>query len=385
MNKNKIDILDEQVLDILEDNIKNYNSLDDKSKVLHTVPIQKIFYVSYQLKPYLSKETLIDNTISKYLSTLEEQKETYLQNNDNELYADIRYKNYLTQDQIDTIKFQFLHKYKLCEVDIVINIKNPYFEYLYALLHTFNAYSYIVKVQFTNQATQYKYATYEKKLDNKIEESNNKFKSLEASEARLHKGLITNYKNDNIEGSLLISMLNKGDLLNTLLDTDLSPKDKIMLEENQFFNKSFYNINFTQKELLDGYLQRNFSNYAYLNYELYKTNRLETNQQIKSSMSMMTHHLITKEMINTNIRDIFKQMFKTEVPNKIRIDSTLQVLRYYDGYPIYAHSRIDKLEHDFFEFVNKTIFDKRETIKNFVNENFDEAYKTTCQIRPHFY
>ena len=122
MNKNKIDILDEQILDVLEDNIKKYNSLDDTSKVLHTVPVHKIFYVSYQLKPYLSKETLIDNTISKYLKTIEEQKETYLQNNDNKLYADIRYKNYLTQDKIDTIKFQFLHKYKLCEVDIIINI-----------------------------------------------------------------------------------------------------------------------------------------------------------------------------------------------------------------------------------------------------------------------
>lgn len=33
MNKNKIDILNEQVLDILEDNIKKYNSLDDNSKV----------------------------------------------------------------------------------------------------------------------------------------------------------------------------------------------------------------------------------------------------------------------------------------------------------------------------------------------------------------
>ena len=55
------------------------NSLDNLSKITHTVPINKISYVTYQLKPYLSKKTLINNTIALYLKTLEEQKETYLQ------------------------------------------------------------------------------------------------------------------------------------------------------------------------------------------------------------------------------------------------------------------------------------------------------------------
>ena len=379
-----LDKQEEEILDEFENLIKSQDK--NKNIQIHTVPLNIKFYIEYQRDRELSLPKLIDNTFNKYINDINNLKEQYLKDSNNTNYADKRYKNYITQQNLQEIKTKYMDSYKLNEVDKIVVIDKPYFQYLLFLLNGLNSIKYIDKVQFNSNATQYKNDTYKHKLDKEINEAQEKCNMNDEAGAKLSKGLIDTYQNDKIEGSLLISILNKVDVYSSLINENCEDEDYHILKQKEFFNKSYKSINFTLNDLYIGYSQLSYWNYGQADYNSYKQARIDVNKQIKKSMSEMSLSLISKEQIRNDLYNLFELVFGENIITPIRAIATKpQVLKYYDNIMIPTIKDISTLEEDFFKFFSHIVYNKRTILKEYVKNNFHEIYAVTCQIRPLFY
>ena len=266
---------------ILKNNISNEieyiidNNLFFENIPLHTCPILKTQYVKYfKVKNRLALNDLVDNSINRYIDDLKELKRLYvLDKNANLLFSEKRYKNYISKELLEKIKYKFMNS-KLYYLDyIVTSIKNPYLDYFYLFINSINNSLYIKENQFNNSSTQYNYDNYENKTNRMKEDAENLFDENILTDSKLHKNLIDTYKENKIEGSMIISSITNSMLIKIieiLEIEELDEKDRSTLNRNQQFNKRFVHVNFTEKEMYDGFAQACFYNYAQARMEQFK-------------------------------------------------------------------------------------------------------------------
>lgn len=378
---------------ILKNNISNEieyiidNNLFFENIPLHTCPILKTQYVKYfKVKNRLALNDLVDNSINRYIDDLKELKRLYvLDKNANLLFSEKRYKNYISKELLEKIKYKFMNS-KLYYLDyIVTSIKNPYLDYFYLFINSINNSLYIKENQFNNSSTQYNYDNYENKTNRMKEDAENLFDENILTDSKLHKNLIDTYKENKIEGSMIISSITNSMLIKIieiLEIEELDEKDRSTLNRNQQFNKRFVHVNFTEKEMYDGFAQACFYNYAQARMEQFKLLRKEYNQKRTTT----TIPNLKKDFITREIIELFNlALEKEQIINIRQSKKSPNILKVYDGIYIYTTKNLSKLEDDFYNFFIDNFIEETPKIKDFIHEHKEEMKNFISQLRIQFY
>ena len=362
------------------------NDLFFEKIYIHTCPIERLQYIDYyKRKKNLSLNDLVKNTITRYIDDLKESKRRYeLEEDSNLLYSENRYKKYISTERIEKIKYKFINS-KLYYLDwVVSSIKNPYLEYLYLFLNSINSAIYIKENQFNNSSTQYNYDNYENKTNAMKSNAENLFDENALIDSRIHKGIIETYKNDKMEGSLIISSItNKifAKLIQEVEVEELNEDEKATLSRNQQFHKRFEYVNFTEKEMINGFAQACYYNYAQARIEQFKQLRTSHNQNRMAIIPNLTKDIISREIIELFNIAIGKEEIKSIRQRK----KAPTLLKIYDEVYIYTTKDITKIDKDFYNFIIENFFDKTPKIENFIKEHEQEMKDLISQLRIQFY
>ncbi len=362
------------------------NGLFFEKIYIHTCHIQKLQYIEYyKRKKNISLSELVNNTILRYINDLRESKRIYeLEENSNLLYSEKRYKKYVSTEQIEKIKCKFINS-KLYYLDwVVSSIQNPYLEYLYLFLNSINSAIYIKENQFNNSSTQYNYDNYEDKTNAMKSNAENLFDENTLADSKIHKGIITTYKEDKMEGSLIISSITNRILAQLIQSEDIeeiSEKEKATLSRNQQFHKKFQHVNFTEKEMLDGFAQICYNNYAYTRIEQFNKLRTEYNRYKISTIPKFTKDTISREII-----ELFNTVLDKNAIKAIRQTKKIpKVLKIYDDICIYTTKDISNIDEEFYIFIIENFFDKTPKLEAFINEHKQEMKDLISHLRIIFY
>jgi hypothetical protein len=363
------------------------NNLFFEKVYIHSCPLHIIQYIKYyKIKNKLSLNELVDNTINRYLDNLKELKRVYELDEDiNLLYSEKRYKNNISKELLEKLKYKFMNS-KLYYLDwIVSSIKNPYLEYFYLFLNSINNSLYIKENQFNNSSTQYNYDNFVNKTKSMKEDGENFFDENLLIDSKLHKGIIETYKEDKIEGSMIISSItNKifAKLIQIMDIEEIDEKDRIILNRNQQFHKKFEYVNFTENEMYNGFAQACFYNYAQARIEQFKSLRKEYNKNKTATIPDFTKDTISKEIIELfnlvlDEKDAIKNIRQNKKPPNI--------LKIYDDITIYTTKDLSEVDRGFYKFIIKNFFDETPKMQNFLNEHKEEMQNFTSQLRILFY
>lgn len=353
---------------------------------LHVVQFIKYF----QMKNRITLNKLVDNTVNRYLDMLEENRRLYeLEKDFNLLHSKKRYKNYISKEKLEKIKYKFINS-KLYYLDWVIDCyQNPILEYLYLFINSINNSLYIKETQFNNNSTQYNYDNFENKIKRMKEEAEDYNEENRLIDAKIHEGLINTYKDDKIEGSAIISSITNKFVYEFLKNIDLdefediNDKDIETLKRNQFFHKRFERVNFTEKEMLDGFAQACYYNYAQARFEEFKI--LVKNYNNKKSKTTSIPKF-TKDTIEREIVNLFNSILeKEQIVSIYKTKKPPNILKTYEDILIYTTKNLDKLDKDFYKFMIENFLDETEKIKKFKEEHEKELKNLISNLRILFY
>lgn len=351
----------------------------------HLCPIHKEQIILYRMNHKFYLNELVENTINRYFDDLKEYKRRYELNNDaNLIYSEKRYKNYISLNKIEELKLKYMNSDLKHLEYVVSSLQKPYLDFLYYLLLTVNFSLYIKTVQFNNTSTQLNYSNYENKIASMKEDAINYNDEKKFQDAKLKEGLIESYKEDKILGSATISTLTNSMLIKIVEFYDseeVNEDDLEILNRNQFFHKQFEKVNFTEKEMYDGFVQGVYYNYAHFKIKQYKQFRKEYNKNKTSTIPY-----IRKDFIANEVMDFFNFLMDKDVIESIRQTSKKpKLLKYYDEITIYTTKDLTKLDNDFFEFIIENFFDKNEKIEKFINSNEEALKNLASKLRTIFY
>jgi hypothetical protein len=362
------------------------NDLFFEKIYLHSCPIHKLQYIKYyKTKNSLTLNELVNNTIKRYIDDLEESKRIYeLDKNFNSLYSEKRYKRYIPNERIEKIKYKFINS-KLYYLDCVVSsLQNPYLEYLFLFLNSINNSLYIKENQFNNSATQYNYDNYINKTNAMKSNAENLFDENLSIDSKIHKGIIDIYKENKIEGSLIISSITNKILVKLIQISEieeLTEKEKKTLNRNQQFHKRFEHVNFTENEMYNGFAQACYYNYSSARIEEFKQLRLTYNKN-----KIVTIPKFSKDIISRTIIELFNLALGKDEIKSIRPTKKIpNILKIYDDIYIYATKDLTKLDKEFYNFIIENFFDKTPKIQNFINEYPEEMKDLISQLRIQFY
>lgn len=277
---------------------------------------------------------------------------------------------------------------------MVIDIKKPYLLHLFELLESINNIKYIVHEQFGQQQTQYNYDNYKRKTEKKKEEAKAYHKEQAYDEAKMHEGLIDTYKDDHVEGSWLISLLNNPftGYLDSLFDED----ETSIIRENKYFQKSYEKANFTEEELYRGYAQLLYWQYAHKRYDEYKKFVQANNAKAKKynpnreDYSNYRKYItrITKEQIADKVKVLFNYLLHEDAVKQVRVTKDKPaLLKYYDkDIPIFTIKSIEDLEKAFYTLmIDELPTELIELLLQLIGDDEERLYQEFCKIRPYFY
>ncbi|AXX90500.1 hypothetical protein CKA55_12800 [Arcobacter suis] len=363
------------------------NNLFFEKVYIHSCPIHILQYIKYyKIKNKLSLNELVDNTLNRYIADLKELKRVYELDEDvNFLYSEKRYKNNISKELLEKLKYKFMNS-KLYYLDwIVSSIRNPYLEYFYLFLNSINNSLYIKENQFNNSSTQYNYDNFVNKTKSMRENAENFFDENLLIDSKLHKGIIETYKEDKIEGSMIISSItNKifAKLIQIMDIEEIDEKDKIILNRNQQFHKKFEYVNFTENEMYNGFAQACFYNYAQARIEQFKSLRKEYNKNKTATIPNFT-----KDIISKKIMELFNLVLdeKDAIKNIRQNKKTPNILKIYDDIKIYTTKDLSEIDKGFYKFIIENFFDETPKMQNFLNEHKEEMQNFTSQLRIIFY
>lgn len=354
---------------------------------IHSCPFHILQYIKYyKIKNKLSLNELVTNTINRYLDNLKELKRIYeLDEDANLLYSEKRYKNNISKELLEKLKYKFMNS-KLYYLDwIVSSIKNPYLEYFYLFLNSINNSLYIKENQFNNSSTQYNNDNYVNKIKSMKENAENFFDKNLLIDSKVHKGIIETYKEDKIEGSVIISSITNK-MLSKLIEIsnseNITEKEKNVLIRNQQFHKKFEYVNFTENEMYNGFAQVCFYNYAQARIEGFKSLRKSYNKNKTATIPNMTKDIISKE-----IMELFNLVLdKNNAIKNIRQNKKPpNILKIYDDITIYTTKDLSEIDKEFYQFIIENFFDETPKMQNFLNKHKEEMQNFTSQLRILFY
>lgn len=272
---------------------------------------------------------------------------------------------------------------------VIVSLKNPILEYLLLLINSINNSLYIKETQFDNSSSQYNYDNFENKIKRMKEDAENYNDENRLIDAKIHEGLIETYKEDKIVGSAVISSITNKFVYEffKILDIneldDIEDKDIEILKRNQFFHKQFEKVNFTKKEMLDGFAQACYFNYAQARYKEFKI--LAKNYNNKKS-KITTIPKFTKDFIERAVVDLFNFLLdKEQIISIYKTKKAPNILKIYDDIYIYTTKNLNDLDKNFYKFVVENFLDETEKIENFKKENEEELKKLISQMRIIFY
>jgi len=344
-------------------------------------------YVRYKSKKLASKQNLVKNTFDIYFELIDKNLKGNLFD---ESHSKRRFKNRLSKHEQEQIKKIFtLHDLD----EVVLNSDKPYFLNMLYLIDSLNNIKYILSEIYGHSETKLTYDNYISKTDKQKEQAEIFDRDLDIKEAKMHRGIIDTYKEDEIVGSLIIKSLQfsppKGMFEN---------KEKTLLENNQNFKKGFSKNNFTKMDLYRGFASQIFWNYAHKNYAKYKDYIVENNTQAKkfnpNSLSYNDYkihiELIKKSDIEIEIKEIFNTNFKDDTIKQIRTSKEEpKTLTMYDYIPIPTIKSVKQLEKRFYELMTSNVIkaEIQEFLNNMLKENkSDETlYDLCCKVHPVFY
>lgn len=362
------------------------NNLFFEKIYIHSCPIHRLQYIKYyKTKNSLTLNELVENTINRYIDDLKESKRIYeLEEDANFLYSEKRYKKYIPNERLDKIKYKFINS-KLYYLDwIISSVQNPYLEYLFLFLKSINSAIYIKENQFSNLATQYNYDNYEKKTEAMKSNAENLFDENSLIDSKIHKGIIETYKENKIEGSLIISSITNKILAKLVQMEDneeLTEKEKDTLSRNQYFNKRFEHVNFTENGMYNGFAQACYYNYAHARIKEFKQLRLTYNKNRTVTIPKFSNDIISGIIIELFNLALEKDEIKSIRPTK----KIPNILKSYDDIYIYATKDLSKLDKEFYDFIIENFFNKTPKIQNFINEHQEEMKNLISQLRIIFY
>lgn len=357
----------------------------------HTCNLHVVQFIKYfGMKNKITLNQLVDNTINRYLDILEENRRLYeLEKDFNLLHSKKRYKNYISKEKLEKIKYKFINS-KLYYLDcVIVSLENPILEYLYLFINSINSSLYIKETQFNNNSSQYNYDNFENKIKRMKEDAENYNDENRLIDAKIHEGLIKIYKDDKIEGSAIISSITNKFVYDFLKNIDLdefediNDKDIETLKRNQFFYKKFEKVNFTEKEMLDGFAQACYYNYAQARFEEFKI--LMKNFNLKKNKTT-TIPKLTKDFIERAIVDLFNSILeKEQIISIYKTKKPPNILKNYENITIYTTKNLDKLDKDFYKFILENFLKETEKIKKFKDEHEKELKKLVSNLRILFY
>jgi hypothetical protein len=344
-------------------------------------------YIKYKSKKLVSKQDLIRNTFDTYFSYIDENTAANLLD---EAHSKRRFKNRLSKlEQEQIIKIFTLHDLD----EVVINSDAPYFLNLLYVIDSLNNIKYIISEIYGHAETKLTYDNYIVKTDREKEQGEVFDKPLDVKEAKMHRGIIDEYKEDDIVGSLIIKSL-QFTLPKELFD-DL---ERVLLSNNKNFKKKFDKNNFTKKDLFRGFASKIFWNYAHKNYEEYKSYVIDNNKQVKkynpNSPNYQNYRtkidLIKKQDIEIEVIEIFNTIFKNETIKQIRTSKVEpKILALYDYIQIPTIKSVEKLETRFYELMTSQVtpVEIQKLIQQMLREQHkEETLENLChKIRPIFY
>ncbi|MCT7604688.1 hypothetical protein N5U17_10625 [Aliarcobacter butzleri] len=350
----------------------------------HLCPIHKEQIINYRMKHKFDLKELINNTINRYFDDLVEFKRRYeLDKNANLIYSEKRYMNYISLNKIEELKFKFMNSPLTYLEYVVSSVQKPYLDFLYNFLFAINQSLYIKNVQFNNNSIQYNYNNYKNKITSMKENALNFNDEKKLQDAKIHEGLITLYKDNKIEGSATISSITNSMIFKIIEFyeiEDMNKEDIEILKKNQFFHKQFEKVNFTEKEMYDGYAQAIYYNYAHFKIKQYKYYRSEYNKNRTSTIPY-----IRKDIIANEVKELFNFLMDKNVIESIRETSKkTELLKYYDEIPIFTTKNLTNLDDNFYEFMIENFFDKNEDL-NFINSNLEQFKNIVSKLRTIFY
>lgn len=380
IEQNFKETLTEDIEDLID------NNLFFEKIYIHSCPLHMLQYIKYyKTKNSLILNELVENTINRYIDDLKESKRLYeLEENSNLLYSEKRYKKNIPNERLEKIKNKYMNS-KLYYLDwVVSSIQKPYLEYLYLFLNSINHSLYIKENQFNNSSTQYNYDNFEKKTNTMKSNAENLFDENLLSDSKLHKGIIETYKEDKIEGSLIISSITNKILAKLVQIADseeLTEKDKNILNRNQQFHKKFEYVNFTENEMYNGFAQVCYYNYARARIVQFQQLRIIYNKSRTATIPSLTQDIISKEIMALFNIALGKDEIKSISPTK----KPPNVLKIYDDIYIYTTKDLTKIDKDFYDFIIENFFNKTPKIQSFINEHQEEMKNLISNLRIIFY
>lgn len=215
---------------------------------------------------------------------------------------------------------------------------------------------------------------------------------LDIKEAKLHRGIIDEYKQNDITASMMIKSLESTPPI------EMEDIDKTLVENNKNFKKIFDKNNFTKMDLFRGFASQIFWNYAHKNYQEYKTYVTDNNIQAKKYNPNKANYadyktpidLMKKSYIEQEIKEIFNTIFKDDTIKQIRTSKVEpKTLALYDFILIPTIKSIDKLEKRFYELIKNEVapVEIQEFMQQTLKEHIEDAtlYDLCCKLRPIFY
>lgn len=340
-------------------------------------------YLKFKNTSNLNVSLLIDNTFKEFISSVKNNKNLeFLGHKEDSIYAKKRCKSYISDIELEQLKERYLLS-KLYNLDYIVNSPIPYFQNFLNLLVFLNNSLYINENHFKINFTQYNYYNYKNKLDSLENEAlctNNEDLLIDVN---IHKNIMEEYKNDKVSGSVLISILCNKIIFKLLKDygTDqLTEDDLKKIKRNENFYKKFEKTNFTFKEMVDGYLQSSYYNYAIGNFEEYKSSLEQYNSYKTNKIQTLTKKQISNELIY-----LFEIIFKNQNFSIRETTNIPQLLKLYEDIPIYTIKDLTKLDNDFYDFIMKTILNDNQKVLDFFTKNKEQIKPLTIQLRTMFY
>lgn len=363
------------------------NNLFFEKVYIHSCSIHQLLYIKYyRMKNKISLNELVDNSINRYIDDLKELKRVYeLDEDTNLLYSEKRYKNNISKELLKELKYKFMNS-KLYYLDcVIVSVKNPYLEYFYLFLNSINNSLYIKENQFNNSSTQYNNDNYVNKIKSMRENAENFFDENLLIDSKLHKGIIETYKEDKIEGSMIISSITNKiftKLIQIMDIEEINEKDKIILNRNQQFHKKFEYVNFTENEMYNGFAQACFYNYGQARIEQFKSLRKEYNKNKTATIPNFTKDIISKEII-----ELFNLVLDEQnaIKNIRQNKKSPNILKIYDDIVIYTTKNLSEIDKGFYKFIIESFFNETPKMQNFVKNNEDDMKNLTSQLRILFY
>jgi hypothetical protein len=251
----------------------------------------------------------------------------------------------------------------------------------------------LINETYGHSETKYNYDNYETKTD-KLKEQGEVFdKPLDIKESKLHRGIIDEYKKDDVIGSLIIKSLEFSPSVNMFDDSETA-----LLQNNKNFKKQFTKINFTKNDLFRGFASKIFWNYAHKNYDKYKAYIVSNNTQAKKYSDNKQNYndyrihieLIKKVDIENAVKEVFNTLFRDEIIKQIRTsEEEPKILKIYDLIEIPTIKSMKQLEQRFCNLLMNEVLSKE--LQEFIGKGMKEykidtdLYELCRKLRPLFY